>query len=132
MPQYLWSDSYSIGVPHIDAQHKKLFEMVEELQVAMKNGVGKEAIGKSLDFLADYTVKHFKDEEEVMQKYNVVELPNHKKEHEDFVKFVVETIGKFKKDGANLSMLITIHQQLGEWLVDHILKKDKQIQNYVK
>ncbi len=31
MTQYLYSDSYSVKVPNVDAQHKKLFEMVEEL-----------------------------------------------------------------------------------------------------
>ncbi|HOM66071.1 MAG TPA: bacteriohemerythrin [Ignavibacteriales bacterium] len=132
MTQYLWSDSYSVKVPNVDAQHKKLFEMIEQLQTAMKNGSGKEELGKMLDFLANYTVQHFKDEEDVMKKLNVAGLEEHKKEHEDFVKFVSDTIQKFKKDGASLSMLITIHQQVGEWLVDHILKKDKQIANYVK
>jgi hemerythrin-like metal-binding protein len=57
-------------------------------------------------------------------------LANHQKEHQDFVNFVVETIKKFKSEGANLAMLITVHQQLGDWLVNHILKLDKEIAKY--
>jgi hemerythrin-like metal-binding protein len=130
MAQYQWSDSYSVKDVKVDAQHKRLFEMLGELQDAMRNGSGKTELGKMLDFLADYTVTHFKDEEEVMKKLNMSDLAHHIKEHEDFVNFVVETIKKFKSEGANLAMLVTVHQQLGDWLVNHILKLDKEIAKY--
>ena len=44
----------------IDEQHKALIQAFNDLHVAMKQGKGKEEVGRTLTFLKDYTVTHFK------------------------------------------------------------------------
>ena len=54
-----WNDSFSVNVVKIDQEHKKLFEMVNELTDAMKAGHGKDVLGNILDRLISYTAFHF-------------------------------------------------------------------------
>lgn len=63
-----WNESLSVGVDQIDEQHKELFKRVDQLFEAGKNQKAKEYIGELLDFLDDYTKKHFQEEEQYMQR----------------------------------------------------------------
>ena len=46
-----WNEKLSVGVPSIDAQHKKLVAMLNELYDAMQAKHSQEALGKVLDGL---------------------------------------------------------------------------------
>ena len=65
MPLMEWTDKLSVGVPSIDAQHKKLVSMANTLYDAMKAGHGKEILDETLAGLINYTVTHFKYEEKL-------------------------------------------------------------------
>ena len=119
-----WSDSYSVNSPEMDAQHKKLVAMINDLHDAMKDGHGKEALGRTLDGLIDYAGIHFADEERLMVKVNFAELPAHKLEHEAFVKKALKLQADFHTDQVVLSF--TVMEFLKDWLVNHILKNDKK------
>lgn len=119
-----WSDSYSVNSPEMDAQHKKLVAMINDLHDAMKDGHGKEALGRTLDGLIDYAGIHFADEEKLMVKVNFAELPAHKLEHEAFVKKAFKLQADFHTDQVVLSF--TVMEFLKDWLVNHILKNDKK------
>ena len=56
MPLMEWTDKLSVGVPSIDAQHKKLVSMANTLYDAMKAGHGKEILDETLAGLINYTV----------------------------------------------------------------------------
>lgn len=74
---FQWKDSYSVKVAALDNQHKKLFDLVNELHVAMSQGHGKDVAGDVLRRLIDYTVHHFSAEETLMQKHNFPGLIAH-------------------------------------------------------
>ena len=61
-----WTPNLSVGVEHIDDQHKIWFEKANALFEAGKEKRAKEYIKTMLDFLDEYTKKHFKDEEAFM------------------------------------------------------------------
>lgn len=65
-----WAPNLSIGVRHIDEQHKTLFEKADMLFEAGKNKQAKEYIGELLEFLDQYTKQHFVDEENYMRSIN--------------------------------------------------------------
>ncbi len=122
-----WSDKLSVGVPSIDAQHKKLVSMVNELFDAMRSGHGKDAVGKTLTGLIQYTVTHFDYEEQLFAKTGYPDTAAHKKEHEDLKKKVSALQEKIKTGtsiGAAQSM--EVMEFLKGWLVNHILVVDKK------
>ena len=73
---FAWKDSYSIGVQEIDAQHRRLFSLADELHSAMNAGKGKVVLEQVLQNLITYTKSHFAGEERLMQR-EMNEAPNH-------------------------------------------------------
>ncbi|NMB96726.1 MAG: hemerythrin, partial [Clostridiaceae bacterium] len=59
----IWTPNLSVGVQHIDDQHKIWFEKANELFEAGKERRAKEYIDTMLRFLDEYTKEHFRDEE---------------------------------------------------------------------
>lgn len=127
-----WTNEYSVGVKEIDGQHKELFNKANSLFEAMGKGKGKEEVGKIIQFLEDYTVKHFKDEEELMKKHNYPGYFSQKKEHDSFMQEFSKIKKQYTSDGANLNIVVTVERQIVDWLTKHIKKSDKQIGDFIK
>ena len=119
-----WSSVFSVGVTEIDNQHKKLVDMANRLNDAMKAGQGKEAIGKVLNELVSYTATHFAYEERLMDQHKYPMSPEHKQEHKDLVKTVLDFKAKFEKGDAALTAEIMTF--LRDWLTKHIMNSDKK------
>ena len=120
-----WSNMLSTGIGEQDTQHKKLIDMINQLNDAMQAGKGSEVLGKVLSELVNYTVFHFGYEEKLMSEHGYTDTPAHKAEH---VKFV-QTVGDFKKkfDAGNAVISVEIMNFLRDWLTSHIMKTDKKL-----
>jgi hemerythrin len=119
-----WSDSLSVNIVEIDKQHQKLIGMINELNDAMRQGKGKDILGKILNGLIVYTGTHFKTEEVYFDKFGYPDANNHKKEHSDFVAKVSEFKDGFEKGKRGLSIEIMVF--LSDWLQTHIKGVDKK------
>lgn len=124
-----WSPALSVKIKQCDDQHIKLVNMVNELHDAMKEGKGKEVLGKILNGLIAYTATHFADEEKLMAQHNFPELSQHKAIHETLVKQVLELQTKFKSGQAILTY--DVMNFLKDWLVKHIQGDDKKYGLYL-
>lgn len=124
MAQIIWNDRMSVEVEEIDKQHQKLIEMINALGDAMTNGKGRSVIGEIIEGLADYAVTHFETEEEYFNKFEYPQSAAHKKEHDDFVKRVLEFKKGFEK--GELSLSVEVMMFLRDWLKKHIMDEDKK------
>jgi hemerythrin len=124
-----WSDEFSVNIAKIDQQHKKFFDLINNLHDAMRAGNGKEALGTTLKALVDYTKVHFTDEERLLQLYHYPELDKHKAIHDAFVKQTMELQTKFESGNTMLS--IQVMGALKDWLINHINGTDKQYTGYL-
>ena len=125
MPLITWSNMLSTGIGEQDNQHKKLIDLINQLNAAMQAGKSAEVLGKVLSELVNYTVFHFGYEEKLMGQHNYTDTPAHKAEH---IKFV-QTVGEFKKkfDAGNAVVSVEIMNFLRNWLTGHIMKTDKKM-----
>lgn len=121
-----WSDDFSVHIAHLDAHHRRLFDLVNSLYDAMKQKKAKDILGNVFSELINYTVYHFKAEEELFQKYEYPEYQQHKKEHEDLTKQVLELKDKFDKDPLKIVLTIETMEFLKNWLKNHIQVEDKK------
>ena len=67
MPLFTWSNRCSVGVKAIVSQHIKLFELINDLEQAMRKGQGSLVNAPLLRKLYDYTENHFAAEEKLME-----------------------------------------------------------------
>ena len=126
---YEMKEEYKIGVELIDEQHKKLFELANKAYILLKDDFSLDKYDKIvhiLEELKDYTIFHFKSEEEYMESINYKKLFTQKIEHEEFIK-KIEAIDLRNIDEKQDESLVKILNFLNDWLTEHILKTDKLI-----
>jgi len=119
-----WDDSFSVGIAEIDAQHKMLVDMINNLNDAMRQGKGKDALGKTIGGLIDYAGTHFLTEERYFDQFGYPGTLSHKKEHADFTLKVTEFKNKF--DTGTVALSIEVVNFLSNWLQNHIKIVDKK------
>jgi len=123
-----WSDSLAIGIPLIDKEHKDLINNINELIEAIRSGKGQEHIQKITAFLENYVVKHFNNEEVLMQEYNYPGYPAHKSLHLKFIEAFNALKEELRdKHDKGLYLVFRVQTLIMDWFVNHILKVDKQL-----
>ncbi len=123
-----WSDSLSVNVAEIDQQHQKLVAMINELNDAMRQGKGKEALKHIVSGLISYTGTHFKTEEQYFDRFGYPDADSHKKNHADFVQKVMEFNNGFEK--GKFGLTLEIMNFLSNWLQTHIKGTDKKYSKF--
>ncbi|MBN4070014.1 hemerythrin family protein, partial [bacterium AH-315-G05] len=99
---------------------------------ACRERKGAEIVNETLDFLGDYVVEHFSDEEKLQKQYNYPDYKNHKKLHEKFVADFTELRNRFNSDGSTLTVITKLNRVLVQWLMKHIKVEDKKIAAHIK
>lgn len=128
----IWTDDLNCNVTKIDEQHRELFRQFNELGEAIWDGKGKESVGSLLSFLADYTVKHFRDEETLMVSHRYPGYATHKKAHDDFVAEVDAFIKSYQNQDYSSALVISVLNKLGDWTRNHIRQMDKEMGAFMK
>lgn len=118
-----WNKELSVNVKEIDAQHKKLVDLINQLYDAMKEGKGAVASGKILSDLVKYTVEHFASEEKLMKQHGYPGYAEQRKAHEDLTRQVIDF--KSQYDKGSISLTPKLMTFLRGWLSNHILITDK-------
>ncbi len=126
-----WNDSMSTGVAALDAQHKEIFRGVNELHDAMLAGRGRDELGKTLSYLAQYAAMHFAKEEECMAKYQCPAAAANLSAHRAFVQKVSGFQERLKTEGASSALVLALKHELADWLTSHICRVDTQLSGSV-
>ena len=117
-----WKNEYSINIASIDAQHKKLFAIAEDLHEAMRTGQAKPVLSRLLDRLVQYTMTHFAQEEGLMKLHAYPDFLAHKAAHEALTQRVLKFQRMFEDGETYIS--IDLMTFLQEWLKNHIQGTD--------
>ncbi len=119
-----WKDSFSVGIPSIDDQHKNLVGMINKLFSEFYKGITDDFLNEIIQELEKYTVYHFTYEEKFMKLYDFEGYNAHKSEHEQFIEKIrnyKETLSK-----ENKKAVIDFISFLKDWLLKHIMGTDKK------
>ncbi len=124
-----WKDDYSVGIDSIDQQHKKLINLINQLQTAIDYSTGKEFEQEALDELVDYTKTHFSYEEGLLRDNDYPDYENHKAQHEKMFRKVEEVLSDYEHDQD--SAMSDAVEYLKDWLIRHINGTDKEYSSYL-
>jgi hemerythrin len=117
-----WKDCYSVGVPELDAQHRHVFEMINELAYSMRKGQGGAAIQPTLTRLTEHLRTHIESEEELMRRTGYPDLAAHQEEHRVYLLRVREFKTNLGKEGNEDT--ISLLNILRDMILDHMLRVD--------
>lgn len=132
----MWKEKYRIGVELIDTQHQELFGRLSNFIQIVQNNIPwndkLEEVKETLNFLQEYVVFHFNDEEAYMKEINYPDLELHKKIHKDFRDEINEYGKLFAKEGFTEEKIQELNARLMTWLIMHVGKMDQQIGIYTR
>ncbi len=123
----LWNTAFECQIPHIDAQHKALFDHIELLG-NMHGDLTR--IPMTLEFLEKYTTEHFSDEESLHSQLRYPHALEHQRQHKDFINQMRKLKANYNASGHTLSTLMEMNHTLVDWLKAHILQTDKRFAEF--
>lgn len=126
MKTFQWNPLFETGLEEVDAQHRHLVELVNDLSERIDSGEA-EHIDATLNALAEYTVYHFGCEEALMVANHVAagHAERHRETHRRFVAQVTEWMRTRQAHGQlSPSQLL---DYLANWLIFHILGDDQSL-----
>lgn len=129
MSAFVWNENYSVHVQQFDAQHRKLFDVINELADAMRIGKGEDVIRDVVGKLAVYTRTHFLQEETAMRQTGYPAFEAHQAQHNQLMADVEKY--KAELDGGHKPNTIAVLGFLQKWLVEHIQKSDKAYSDHL-
>ena len=127
-----WDNKYSIGVPEIDRQHKRLMEILNDT-IKHSNGVKideRKYFNKTKNKAVKYLKKHFDTEEKILSRTSYKKLEEHKAEHKKFFDEIIKTNEEIDKNVREID-LFNSTAYIKEWLLNHIKNYDKKADKYV-
>lgn len=119
-----WTDDLSVGIEEIDAQHKSLVDIVNELDRAVTEHRGRDAMSEILNRLDEYTRIHFAVEESLMRIFGYDDYEEHKAVHDDLIDQLQHIRAEFEAGHGGVTF--ELMQVLKNWLVKHIQHSDKE------
>lgn len=118
MPDLTWNDSFALGVPEIDRQHQRLFELLDDLELGLQSGNGAAAVRHLFSGLSSYSRYHFSAEENLMRTRGWGGLAEHAALHVEFIQWLdsmSSTVG-----AGDSAAMAELRRFLRSWLVRHV------------
>lgn len=126
---YEMKDEFKTGIEIIDNEHKMLFEIADKIYNLSKNEfiIDKyDRIVNLIEELKGYAALHFRDEEAYMESINYKKMFTQKVDHDNFIK-KLNQIDLNDLDANQEEYILDLLEFINDWLVSHILEKDKLI-----
>lgn len=129
MSKINWDQKFSIAIPDMDDQHKLWIDLINELHESLINTSTADALNQALIHAVDYTVFHFREEEELMQNVGYPAYHQHMIAHYNFA----NQMKKLRDDcsAGELVLCTEVMSHLMTWLVDHIMSLDKEYADFI-
>jgi len=126
-----WDEKYSLKIKPIDNQHKELIKLTNELHKAClsRNEEVKTAFKDAMSRMVEYVHFHFGREQELLQRINYPDYPNHKRQHEALVKDIL-IAAKDYNEGKKLVPNQFV-RTLKDWIYSHIAVYDKLYASFI-
>ncbi|GHE83962.1 bacteriohemerythrin [Thalassotalea profundi] len=118
-----WKDEYSVGIEAIDNDHKKLLNLLNQVNTAYDYAMSESYEKEALTDLVNYTKYHFEREEKLMAENDYPELETHKLQHKNMIEQVDQFVERYNKEGHECLHIIS--DFLTQWLINHINGTDK-------
>jgi hemerythrin len=126
----VWKDAFSVGSAAIDAQHKGMFGLLNDLYNALQEGRSQKDISEIVEKARQYAKQHFASEEALWAKSRCPGLEEHKAVHQAYTRQVEEI---WQSSGQPLEdTAYGLFFFLKEWWLSHITGMDAQYASSVR
>jgi hemerythrin len=130
MSLFKWSGAHSIYLPEIDAEHRALYRLGDELHKAVLAGADLAQLRPILANLLETAEEHYRHEERLMRAMHYSSFEWHKRQHNAARKKSKALARRIEGgDAAAAEELLTF---LSVWLRDHMGVADRMMGAYLR
>lgn len=130
MEKLVWTDLLSIGNENIDADHKRLIEICNELIDLEQRENKLSDYARILSKLTDYALLHFKKEEQYMKSIGYPDIETHKGFHRTFTRQIAiynkDLLSNHPPEPLDIVLFIK------DWFKNHIQVFDREYEQFRK
>jgi hemerythrin len=134
MSLFKWSNANSVYLPEIDAEHRALYRLGDELHKAVMAGAEPARLQPILANLLETAEQHFRHEERLMRAIHYTAFDWHKGQH-DAVRKRSRALAK-RVAGGDSAAAGELVEFLSEWLRGHMAVADRmmsaRLRNYLR
>ena len=124
MGELVWKREYSIGHYQTDNEHKELISLANKVIRFSTAGEDIEKVRASLRALREYTIIHFRNEENYMERIGYQAIDQHKACHAELIARLNEVVA----ENTNLKDLVHgLKRLMVVWVIEHIIHEDCKI-----
>lgn len=128
-----WTSDLETGIPELDAQHRKLLDLIEQLTDLIESPtIDEAAVEKLIAFLESYAREHFECEERCMAEVLCPARDINVEAHQTFLTGVMQFKKDFADKGEKREFLAILQASLRAWLRNHILRIDTSLRGLAK
>ncbi|HEY9593979.1 MAG TPA: hemerythrin domain-containing protein, partial [Spirochaetia bacterium] len=128
--RYLWNDSYAVGIPEIDEQHRLIFEMIDGLSAIADGRTADEGMNDRVEKLQSLTRSHLQYEETLAGRRPDPRYAAAVRDHSEFVR-KVEGLSRYLQT-APVDALRTMVEYLKDWMMDHTLLENRRFRGLLE
>ncbi len=126
-----WDEGLSVNIRSIDDDHKRIIDLINELDAALTENSCSVKLPGIFDKLLEYVFTHFRREEDYMQRIKFPGLKRHQLLHEKLTSRLIQL--KCQMDSRETEFLsLELSEFLRNWLLNHIAMEDLQIKAYLE
>lgn len=122
---FKWTPIYSVNVKELDAQHQKIFALINDLS-ELRNGDVNKKLDEIIKGLDEYAIYHFGTEESYFKKFAYPGAGEHIGAHEKYV----EKIDELKNEKDQSKLTLNLLKFLSDWWVNHIQTVDQKYSDF--
>ena len=115
----------------IDTEHRALIDAINDLMEACEQGHGRQQMIGTAEFLSDYVVQHFSDEEKLQKQHRYPNFDAHHAFHGKYIQQVKDMVEDMRRNGATIQNLSALNQAAGI-LINHIRSEDKRLAAFLR
>ncbi|KZL91506.1 bacteriohemerythrin [Clostridium magnum] len=132
---FKWKEDYCLNIDEIDAQHKRLLEIGDEVYdiAILDDGYDHyDEIMTVIDKLLEYTEYHFSYEEKMLKELNYKELHDQEEEHYYYIYKIKSIASREDIDDNQRKTILELLDFLSQWITNHIMVSDRKYADYLK
>lgn len=126
-----WQSAMQLGIPAIDADHKKLVGLLNCLHYTVMAGDDWCGVAGVLDQLVDYTEVHFAREEQLMERSDYPDFAAHQAGHRRLAEMMRKRRQAFRDSPETFDM-DGFYDFVSGWLLHHVLGDDMKLRPYLQ
>lgn len=118
MQHFKWTKANAVFLPEIDAEHRNVIRLAEELQQALAAGAESARVQTLLESLVAVIEEHFSHEEQLMKAAACASYQWHRQQHDTARKQAKHFVALVRKGDAEAPAEFL--EFLRHWLKDHM------------